>query len=414
MNQLRRALLLLAILLASNGAFAEEPTTTLTLEQLTAEALVNNPEIRALKASVSAAEGEVTTVRTWSNPELTASPGVKRMRGEGSEFHGDAGVTQMFEFPGKRALRRAVAEKGVETRKLALDGFRYQLTIHVRRAYYAALALHEIIALKEQRLVLARGFAAAARNKVEGGFAPEFEATKADVEVVGAQRALREAQAQHRVAHAMLNALLGRRPDEPLEVAGELLDTIPTVDESLFEEQALARNPSLLVQAAEVERAKLNVESIRKSRLPDFNIGPNIEYVRDEQIYGLEVSFPVPLWDQKSGEIATAGAEYEKTVAELDRLRQEILRDVSTATQNLAAARESLSYFTPQFRDKLRTALDDAAESYASGRTTLLIYLETQRTYFETQSAYFEALRSLYDAQTELEAALGVPLADVQ
>ena len=414
MNRLCRALFLVAMFLASTDAFAEEPAATLTLEQLIAEALVKNPEIRALKARISAAEGDVLTVRTWSNPELTASPGVKQVQDASAQFHGNAELTQTFEFPGKRALRRAVAEKSVVARKLALDGFRYQLTIHVRRAYYVALASHAIIALKEQQLTLAKGFAAAASNKVESGFAPEFEATKAEVEVLGARRTLREAQAQHRVAHATLNALLGRRPDEALEVTGELIDNVPTLVDSTFEEAAIARNPGLMVQAAEVARAELNVQSIRRSRLPDFTVGPNVEYVRDEQIYGLGVSLPLPLWDRKSGEVATASAEYEQAVAELDRLRQEILRDVSTASQDLAAAKESLSYFTPQFRGKLKTALDDASQSYANGRTTLLIYLETQRTYFQTQTDYFETLRALYDAQAELEAALGVPLAESQ
>lgn len=408
------AMILAVVLLATARVFAAEPTTTLSQEQLIAEALEKNPEMRALRAAISAAEGGVVTARAWLNPDLAVSPGVRRIRDEGSEFHGNAELTQTFEFPGKRALRRAVAEKDVETRKLALDGFRYQLTIRVRRTFYAALASHEILALKEQQVTLAQGFAAAAQNKVQGGFAPEFEATKAEVEVVGAQRALREIQAQHKVVHAALNTLLGRGPDEPLEVTGELSDVVPSLPDSVFREAALLGNPSLKIQASEVARANLNVESISKSRLPDFTIGPNIEYVRDEQIYGLGVSLPLPLWNRKQGEIASAKGESARAVAEYDALRQEVLREVSSASQNLDAARESLSYLTPEILEKLRAALDDASQSYANGRTTLLIYLETLRTYFNTQTDYFEMLQTLFDAQAELEAAIGVSLADLQ
>lgn len=71
----------------------------------------------------------MTTTTTWPNPELSAPPGAKHEHGDRTEFHGDAELTRLFEFPGKRASRRAVAEKGVETRKLALDAFRCQLKI---------------------------------------------------------------------------------------------------------------------------------------------------------------------------------------------------------------------------------------------------------------------------------------------
>lgn len=386
----------------------------LTLEQLIEESLKNNPELRVLSADIAAARGEVTTARTWQNPEFSVSPGARKTSGESALFHSDVGFTQTVEFPGKRALRLAAAKKNVEARRLALDGFRYQLAVQVRRAYYTLLASHEIVAIKELRLTLAKAFLEAAKKKVEGGFAPEFEATKAEVEVVVAQKAVREAQAQHSTASTALNALLGRKPTEPLAVTGALSTGVPLPDLSVLLGQALTRNPSYRIQSTEVERTGLSLQSVRKSRLPDFTVGPNVEYVKGEQTYGFGISLPLPLWDRKQGEIVTATAEQEKAFAELEKLRQEILRDVATAHQNLASAKESLALFTTEFRQKLKTALDAATQSYAEGRTTLLIYLETQRTYFDTQADYFETLQKFYDAQAELEAALGVPLTELQ
>jgi len=48
-----------------------------TLEQLTAEALRNNPQFRLLQASVASAEGGVRTAKAWQNPELSVAPGVR-------------------------------------------------------------------------------------------------------------------------------------------------------------------------------------------------------------------------------------------------------------------------------------------------------------------------------------------------
>ena len=213
--------LLLTVALGSAIAFPAkgQDTNALTLDAAIRQAQADNPEIRVLAADIAAARGEATTVKTWQNPEISVVPGYKQFRDSSEkQFNGDFGLEQTFEWPGKRSLRRAVAEKNIAVRQLALDGFRAQLAIQVRRAYFTLLAAHEVVALREQRLALARTFVEAAKKKVEGGFAPEFEATKAEVEVVAAQKALREAQAQHETARVALNALMGRQPTEPLTV----------------------------------------------------------------------------------------------------------------------------------------------------------------------------------------------------
>jgi cobalt-zinc-cadmium efflux system outer membrane protein len=411
--------LLLAVALGSTTAFPAKGQETnsapgtngLTLDAATQLALANNPEIRVLTADIASARGEATTAKTWQNPEVSVAPGFKSVRDPSdTQFHGDFGLEQTFEWPGKRALRRAVAEKNVAVRQFALAGFRSQLAIQMRRAYFTLLTTREVVALREQRLTLGKSFVDAAKKKVEGGFAPEFEATKAEVEVVAAQKSLREAQAQHDAARVTLNALMGRKSTEPLTVTGTLGDGIALPSQATLLEQALARNPGVKVQEAEAERTGLSLQSIRKSRLPDFKVGPSLEYTRDEQIVGFGLSLPLPFWDKKIGEIATATAGQEKALAELEKLRHEILRDVTTAAQNLTAAQESLTFYTPALRDKLKAALDAAAQGYSEGRTPLLLYLEAQRTYFDTQADYFETLQQQFETQAELESALGVPL----
>src|SRR5581483_1275870 len=351
--------LLLGVVLGSAVAFqakgqdtnAAPGTNVLTLNDAIRLALADNPDIRVLSADIAAARGEVTTAKTWQNPEVSVAPGFKTIRDPSTtEFHGDFGLEQTFEWPGKRALRRAVAEKNVAVRQLALAGFRSQLAIQVRRAYFTLLATRGVVELREQKLTLAKSFADAAKKKVEGGFAPEFEATKAEVEVVGAQRVLRQAQAQHDAARVTLNALMGRKPTEPLTVTGALGDGVAMPDQFTLLDKALSQNPAVKVQEAEAERTGLSLQSIRKSRLPDFKVGPSLEYTRDEQIVGFGLSLPLPLWDKKKGEIATATAAQEKALAELDKLRREILRDVTTASQNLTAAKDSLMFYSPALR----------------------------------------------------------------
>jgi outer membrane protein, heavy metal efflux system len=398
-------------------AHAEE-VTPLTLSAAITEAQEKNPEIRALSAAIASARGDVMTAKTWDNPEVNVAPGIRQSQPSGgpntTEFHGIFELHQTIEFPGKRALRRALAEKGVEVQELALTGFRNQLTTEVRHAYYALLVSQQVLALKRQELALAQTFADAARRKVEAGFAPEFEATTAEVQVIGAQKALRETQAKVATTRAALNTLLGRAPRAALEITGVLTAEVVFPNETNLVQQVFTRNPSLRVQAAQVERAGLSLQSARKSRFPDVTVGPSVEYLKDEQTYDFGITLPLPLWDSKKGEIVTAQAEQEKAQAEADKLKQEISRDVTSAYQDLESANESLALFTPGLFTKLKNALDAAAQSYADGRTSLLVYLETQRTYYDTQADYFDALQKVYDAQAALESAAGAPLSQFE
>lgn len=389
-----------------------------TLEVLISEAWTNNPEVRLYEAAVAGARGELITAKTWNNPEMSVAPGAVHASESGSPsrtgFHGDFGVSQTFLFPGKRTLQRAVAEKTVESRQLALSAFRTQLAIQVHRSFYRLLAARQMVALRQRHMELAQSFLEAARKKVEGGFAPDFEQTKAEVDVAAGLKSLHEAQADEAVAHTALNSLVGRKLDTEVKIEGEFSESPSVPDEGTLLSHALAQNPSLKIQAAEVERSGLSLSLTKKSRLPDFTVGPSVEYREGEQIYGLGISLPLPFWDKKKGAIITATAEQQRALAELDTLRRDIVREVSSAAHLLTAARESLAIYTPAFRGKLKAALDNASQSYAEGRTSLLVFLETERTYYDTEAGYYETLQRLYDAQAALEAGLGMPLNELE
>lgn len=413
--------LMLTVALGSMIAFpaksqevSESHSHALTLKAAVQSALTNNPEIVVLQADIASARGTAIAASKWENPRISVAPGFKTIRNPSDTvFHGDFGLEQTFEWPGKRALRRAIAEKDVELRRLALNGFRSQLAIQVRRKYMALLTAHQVVALRQQQLAMAKAFAKAARKKVEAGFAPDFEATKAEVEIVTAQKSLREAKAECDAVRVQLNTLMGMKPGQPLHLAAMAPASANFPDRASAVELALAQNPALQLKKTESARTGLSVRSIRKSRWPDFTAGPSLEYTRDEQTVGFGITLPLPLWNRKQGEIASATAELEKMRAGLDQLEREITSEVITASQNLAAAQDSLAYFTPALRAKLKTALDTAEQSYSEGRTSLLLYLEAQRTYFDTQADYLTTRQRLHVAEAELASAIGLPLAQI-
>jgi cobalt-zinc-cadmium efflux system outer membrane protein len=399
---------LIPLLIAGATAQAE------TLSSLTAEALRSNPELRSFEAAVASAKGGVRTARAHANPELSVAPGIRRTTeggGEEESFHGNFELSQLFEFPGKRALKIAIAEKNVALQQLALEGFRFALAAKVRRAFYELLAAQKVTALRRNQVESAKTFVESSHKRAEGGYASDFETIKSQAELIAAERDLFDAQGKVAAARVALNTLLGRAPDFSFSVTGSIESAS---NQSIFRSQflslALARNPSLRALGVQAEAAGLTLRSTRLGRRPDFVIAPQAEYTKDEQIYGLGVTIPLPFWDRKEGEIESATAEQRRILAEVEKTRLEIAGAVTRASQELQLARQQLALYTPAFLDQLKALVAQAEKSYAQSASSLLIYLDAKRTYFDTLANYYDALGNVAEQRAELESAIGVPL----
>ncbi|MDD5141268.1 MAG: TolC family protein [Verrucomicrobiales bacterium] len=404
-------LLLLPALRAQESA--PETNQWVSLDTLVEEALQRNPELRVAEAGIAAARGEAITAKAYQNPEVSFTPGAKRVSPEGEPgetyFHGVIGAGQVIEYPGKRTVRKALAERSVAGSRIALESLRYQIQLQVRKAYYDLLAAQQIEGLRQEQVESARVFAAAARQRTESGYASDFESLKAEADFIAAQKLLRESQGHIATAKVALNAMAGRPPTAQIRVAGALDGNFQLPGMNLLD-FALTNNPALRIQSVENEKAGLGVRAAKLSGRPDFTVGPAVEFDKEEQVYGLSISLPLPFWNRGKGEIQTATAAQQKAMAETERLRLEIVRAVTTAEQNLITANSQLALYTPEFRDRLRALVGQAEKSYAQSATTLLIYLDARRTYFDTLADYNESLAAAAGARAELESAVGVPL----
>jgi outer membrane protein, heavy metal efflux system len=397
------------------GGDLKDSKSALPLDSAIAEALAKNAELRVLEADMAAAHGEVVTAKTWQNPELTVSPGVRRIKGEGgeggeTEFHGEFSLSQLFLFPGKRALLVALAERNIELRNLALEGLRFQLATAVRKAFDEQLAAQKIAALRKEQLASAETFQEAATKRVESGYASDFEVVKSQSDVINANKLLRAAEGQIAEARIELNTLMGRDPSATLQVSGTLEGAVPNYTKTDLIALAMARNPSLRMRSMQGDIAGMNLKKTRFGRRPDFAIGPSVEYLPSEQTYGITATVSLPIWNTSKGEIESASAEQRKALADIERLRQEIRGAVIKSTAKLDVARDQLALYSPAYINKFKALVAEAEKSYAQSATSLLIYLDARRTYFDTLADYYEALANVAVSRVGLESAIGVPL----
>ncbi len=385
----------------------------LTLQAAIAEAISQSPALRVIDASIESARGGVESAGLLPNSELTFAPGLKRVQeGDSShdEFKGVLEWNRTYLSRDKREVAVAIAERGVELHTLDLDGLRFQLSAAVRKVFIELLVAQNIIDLRQQQLASAQAFQEAATKRAEAGYASDFEAVKAQGEVINARKLLQTASNQIASGRVELNGLLGRDPLAPLEVTGSLDVTISTKPLPDLITEALTHNPVLRLQAMQADIAELNVRRARLIRKSDYTLGPSFEYSKSEQILGLSATIALPSKKYGQGELLTATADQRKILAETDNVRREITSAVARAATQLAGARAQLTLYSPAYLDQLKAVVAQAENSYAQNATSLLIYLDAQRTYFDTLADYHEAIAAVAIARAELESAVGAPL----
>ena len=116
----------------------------MTIDALVAEALARNPELNFYVAEIAAARGERRTAAQWSYPELSTNIGgihYNDLNGNslGTGPAWSLSATQRFEYPGRIALRKAIADRQIALAELGLENFRIALTNKVRTSAHRIL-----------------------------------------------------------------------------------------------------------------------------------------------------------------------------------------------------------------------------------------------------------------------------------
>ena len=224
------------------------------------------------------------------------------------------------------------------------------------------------------------------------------------------KKLLRAAEGQIAEGRIELNTLMGRDPSATLQVSGTLEGAVPSYTKTDVLALALARNPSLRTRSMQGDIAGLNLRKTRFGRRPDFAIGPSVEYLPNEQTYGISATISLPIWNTSKGEIESATAEQRKALADIEKLRQEIVGAVTQIHSQARRCPRPTSTLLARISRQAQSASRRGGEKLRAERYLAPHLSRRQRTYFDTLANYYEALANVAGRRAELESAVGVPL----
>jgi len=393
---------------------APSHTTPAALVQ---EALANNPELKFYAAEIAAVKGSLKTAGTIRNPELHTEAGYKNTRdnsggpsGEGATW--SVAVNQTFEFPGRIALRKAIAKGNIALAELHLQQFRLTLAARVRTLAYS-------ISIAQERSVAAREVADRFRSlsdvlaqRPTAGVTPLLETRIIDANTLNFRRQEREAELAAKTAAAELNQLCGRLATAALQVNASELNLLQISLQTLVD-TARANAFDIRIRQAELAQQGFKVALARNERFPAIAVGPyySQENATDkEQRAGIGISLPLPLWDRNAGNIQTSKAREQQAKASLLTTEREVERRVAQSAAILQVKREEIEKWQADTIAKFRDAAELADRNYRLGGVPITIYVETQKQYLEVLGAVHDIKKDALQAAQELEILTGLKL----
>lgn len=399
----------------SGGPNAAAAAAPLSLDALVAEVLEKNPELAFYRAEIAAAKGEQRTATVRSNPELATSIGAKRGKdaagnilGEGAAW--SVALQQPFEWPGRLALRKAIASRQVALAELGLDHFRNSLASRTRTlAFGVFVAQQQADAALDvsQRL---QALADVVVQRDPAGVTPKLEQRIIEASAIVAQKRAADAFVAVRNVLIELNQLRGQPLASPLRIADTPLKfATPPAPETLLA-AARTNNFELRQRIAELEQQGFRVDLAKNERYPAVTVGPFISGERagdSQRIVGIGVSFPLPLWNRNAGNIEVAQARREQAQTVLDIAQREVERKVSEAFLQYSARSHEIARTRPDAAQDFRETADLADRHYRLGAVPLATYIEMQKQYLEALEALLQTKQGALEASEQLQLLTG-------
>lgn len=391
----------ICLAVVAHGAMAQEKESErISIETLVQQTIERNPEIKFYQAELAAAKGEKQTASTYANPDLNVDLGYKRASGAGVSSDGLAwsvSLMQPLEFPGRMALRKAIANRQVELAEIGLEQFRASLASRIRTLAYTLLVAQEKTAAAADVASRGQELAEILVQRDPAGVTPLLESRIIEASVLVAKRRAAQAKKEEKKLLYELNQLRGAPLDSPLRIADTKLrfPSLPPIEELI----ALAGTNNLDLRTRQVELAQqgLRVDLSQKGRWKGISAGPYYSQekaIETEREMGIGISMPLPLWNRNKGEIETQKAREQQAQTALLVTQREIERQILEQAAAYEALMEQMSFWRSDVVAQLRESVELGDRHFRLGALPV-------QTYVELQSQYLDALEAILDTRQE-------------
>lgn len=314
----------------------------------------------------------------------------------------------MLQFPTKTAQAGKVALAEAQAKGLRFESAKFALQQKVLFAWWDYVLAGEKLRIQDENVRLLKIVADAADQRVRGG-GPQQDLLKAQTAYELAANELANLRSELSAMRAMLNAMLARSPNAPLDIPSQLPPPrVIAADDAKLLAVAVDRNPELAALARDVQGRSDALELARLAYIPD--LAPQVSINGSiSQAIGLMVNLPTAL-PKIDGAISEARSMLRASEATSRQGRADRAGSFVAALYILRNSERQAALFEKAILPKARQVLDSTRQAYIGGTVTFTELIDSQRMLLEVRVALAEARASREKRLVELETLAGVDI----
>ncbi len=374
-----------------------------------------NWDLLAAKANVDLATAQKIIAREFPNPSLAWST-QKINLGPPAGTDTIAALNQLIEIGGKRGIRQASANAGIEAARASLLDTKRLLDLGVGKAYVAVL-----LAEANGRILNDTAKSLGKESNISGerlkaGDMSESDKDQIETAAARAELDAKAADAAAVAARVAVEVLLGARNPKGVWEPSDSLEKLAGFNFAFDgkKDSATSMRPDLAAAEAALRKAEQDLRLQKATRIPDPTFLVQYEHQPPDQpqTVGIGISIPLPIWNQNKGNIRAAEATRDQVATQIGKVQGQIAADIVTA---LTAQRDALARWK-RYRDEVKPksakVLEILTFSYKKGGVPLVALLQAARDDNQVRLATAQAMSDSATAAATLAAARNINIRD--
>jgi cobalt-zinc-cadmium efflux system outer membrane protein len=378
----------------------------LTLADLQRLAMSNSPLLRQAAADVQAALGAARQAGAYPNPTMGYESDTVNTAGTAG-FQGGF-IDQVIKTGGKLKLSWAAAQIDLYNARLALRRAQTDLTYQVRGQYFAVLVALENIRINKALVELTD---ATFRLLLEDTIARGQPTNPMGLRVLAYQARVNLIQARNRYTSAwiQLAANLGLPGMPPTELAGRADMPLPIYEFGKVRDRMLSAHTDVLTADNAVRKARYQLRLAQVTPIPDVDVKVLVQ--KDFTAapflvsHGIQVTVPVPIWDQNRGGIQQAQGQLMRAIEEGHRVRDALTITLTDAFERYDTNRKTLAYYRNHILPDQVRYYTGLYEAYMTGQVAEVGFpdvVAAQQTLATALATYISTLGLMWQAVADV------------
>lgn len=391
------------------GAFSATAQTSYGLQKALQTAKANSPVLKAEQFEASIAEADIVTARLRPNLVLnnqtlhSAQPSSFPVNTTWSNAHNRQvwwQLTKSFQLAGQRKYKIDFAEQNAAFSKKVYSEDERNLLETVALKWLDTWNARKQLELLQVAKNNIDSLTAVNQLRYKNQVITETELIRTKMLANQYSLQLKSAQQEYNNEIASLQFLLGVQEKISIDTSDQFLFALPSDLDSLLQ-LALHERSDIRALESAIDLAGSNMKLQKALAWPQPELGVIYNPQNSIPYVGIYGTIELPVFSRNQGEIKKSVLVRQQAEQRLQTTQTQIQTELTTAYNTYQTQKTNLANFDDLLTQS-ENILTSVKYAYLRGGTTIIDFLEAQRSWLETQQQYYETLQQYKQSYIQL------------